>query len=127
MVRCDDSWGGIGVVQVVVNERLDPRQQGPLAGLGLEGGGKTKLSGEDDRGQIGSDCTQASQLLGIARRGVAHGSGLDKVRWVVERAFAWSHQFKRLRTRYERGADLRQVLFELVCSLICLRRLGTSY
>lgn len=25
----------------------------------------------------------------IARRGVAHGSGLGKVRWVVERTFAW--------------------------------------
>ncbi len=33
----------------------------------------------------------------IARRGVAHGSGLDEVRRVVERAFAWLHQFKRLR------------------------------
>lgn len=62
----------------------------------------------------------------IARRGVAHGSGLGKVRWVVERAFAWLHQFKRLRTRYERRADLHQGLLELACSLICLRRLGTS-
>ena len=41
----------------------------------------------------------------IARRGVAHGSGLGKVRWVVERAFAWLHQSKRLRIRYERRAD----------------------
>ncbi|KUN74045.1 transposase [Streptomyces canus] len=48
-----------------------------------------------------------------ARRGVAHGSGLGKVRWVVERAFAWLHQFKRLRTRYERRADLHQGLLEL--------------
>jgi hypothetical protein len=31
----------------------------------------------------------------IARRGVAHGSGLSKVRWVVERAFPWLHAFKR--------------------------------
>ncbi|MFK4221395.1 IS5 family transposase [Streptomyces sp. NPDC020880] len=62
----------------------------------------------------------------IARRGVAHGSGLGKVRWVVERAFAWLHQFKRLRTRYERRADLHQGLLELACSLICLRRLRTS-
>lgn len=60
----------------------------------------------------------------IARRGVAHGSGLGKVRWVVERAFAWLHPFKRLRTRYER-ADLHQGLLELACSLICLRRLRT--
>ncbi|GAA4011311.1 IS5 family transposase [Streptomyces marokkonensis] len=62
----------------------------------------------------------------IARRGVAHGSGLGKVRWVVERAFAWLHQFKRLRTRYERRADLHQGLLELARSLICLRRLRTS-
>lgn len=62
----------------------------------------------------------------IARRGVAHGSGLGKVRWVIERTFAWLHQFKRLRTRYERRADLHQGLLELACSLICLRRLRTS-
>lgn len=59
----------------------------------------------------------------IARRGVAHGSGLGKVRWVVERTFAWLHQFKRLRTRYERRADLHRGLLKLACSLICLRRL----
>ncbi|MGC9479767.1 IS5 family transposase [Streptomyces sp. WG4] len=59
----------------------------------------------------------------IARRGVAHGSGLGNVRWVVERAFAWLHQFKRLRTRYERRADLHQGMLELACGIICLRRL----
>ena len=39
---------------------------------------------------------------------------------------AWLYQFKRLRTRYERRADLHQGLLELACSLICLRRLRTS-
>jgi acetyl esterase/lipase len=34
------------------------------------------------------------------------GSGLGKIRWVVERGFAWLHAFKRLRTRYERRADI---------------------
>ncbi|MFI9726232.1 transposase [Streptomyces sp. NPDC052092] len=48
---------------------------------------------------------------------------LRKVRWVVERAFAWLHQFKRLRTRYERRADLHQGMLELACGIICLRRL----
>jgi transposase len=62
----------------------------------------------------------------IARRGVPHGSGLGKVLWVVERAFAWLHQFKRLRTRYERRADLHQGLLDLACSIICLRRLRKS-
>lgn len=62
----------------------------------------------------------------IARRGVAHGSGLGKVRWVVERAFAWLYQFKRLRIRYELRADLQQGLLELAYSVICLRRLQKS-
>ncbi|GAA2986373.1 hypothetical protein GCM10017559_16930 [Streptosporangium longisporum] len=63
----------------------------------------------------------------IARRGSPHGSGLGTIRWVVERTFAWLHQFKRLRIRYEHRADLHQGLLDLACSLICLRRLRTSF
>ncbi|MFD7084469.1 IS5 family transposase [Streptomyces sp. NPDC059918] len=63
----------------------------------------------------------------IARRGVAHGSRLGKTRWVVERTFAWLHQFKRLRIRYEIRADLHHGLLQLACSIICLRRLRTSF
>ncbi|MEU0786826.1 transposase [Streptomyces sp. NPDC006173] len=57
----------------------------------------------------------------VARRGTPHGSGLGKIRWVVERTFAWLHQFKRLRVRYEMRAGL-----QLACSIICLRRGGWS-
>ncbi|GAA3381402.1 hypothetical protein GCM10020367_72510 [Streptomyces sannanensis] len=63
----------------------------------------------------------------IARRGTAHGSSLGKTRWVVERTFAWLHQFKRLRTRYEIRADLHLGLLQLACSIICLRRLRRSF
>lgn len=63
----------------------------------------------------------------IARRGIAHGSGLGKTRWVVERTFAWLHQFRRLRIRYEIRADLHLGLLQLACSIICLRRLRTSF
>ncbi|MFJ2095460.1 IS5 family transposase [Streptomyces sp. NPDC087901] len=63
----------------------------------------------------------------IARRGTPHGSGLGKTRWVVERTFAWLHQFKRLRIRYEIRADLHLGLLQLACSIICLRRLRTSF
>ncbi len=63
----------------------------------------------------------------IARRGVPHGSGLGKTRWVVERTFAWLRQFKRLRTRYEIRADLHLGLLQLACSIICLRRLRISF
>ncbi|WP_394144785.1 IS5 family transposase, partial [Burkholderia multivorans] len=44
----------------------------------------------------------------IARRGHPHGSGLGKVRWVVERTHAWLHHFRRLRTRFERRADIHE-------------------
>ncbi len=63
----------------------------------------------------------------IARRGVAHGSGLGTKRWVVERTFAWLHAFKRLRTRSERRADLHQAMLSLACAVICLRQLLTSF
>ena len=63
----------------------------------------------------------------IARRGAAHGSGLGKVRWVVERGFAWLHALKRLRTRYERRADTHLGLLRLACALICHRQLEQSF
>ena len=57
----------------------------------------------------------------IARRNTPHGSGLGKVRWVVERTISWFHQFRRLRTRYDRRDDLHEAFMALGCSLICLR------
>ncbi|MFD3881186.1 transposase [Streptomyces microflavus] len=63
----------------------------------------------------------------IARSGAPHGSGLGKTRWFVERTFAWLHQFKRLRTRYEIRPDLHLGRLQLACTLICLRRLRTSF
>ncbi|QCX82841.1 Transposase DDE domain protein (plasmid) [Streptomyces sp. YIM 121038] len=62
-----------------------------------------------------------------ARKGTAHGSGPGQTRWLVERTFAWLHQFKRLRIRYEICADLHLGLLQLACSIICLRRLRTSF
>ncbi|MFF8295080.1 IS5 family transposase [Streptomyces globisporus] len=63
----------------------------------------------------------------IARRGAPHGSGLGKTRWVVERTFAWLHQFKRLRIRYEMRADLHLGLLQLACGIICLRNLRAAF
>jgi transposase len=59
----------------------------------------------------------------IARRGTAHGSGLGKQRWVVERAFARPHNFRRLRIRYQRYPELHTALLVLACSILCWRRL----
>ena len=59
----------------------------------------------------------------IARRQTEHGSGLGRVRWVVERTFAWLHNLKRLLVRYERRAEMHQALLALGCCLVCFRRL----
>ncbi|MFD4413513.1 transposase [Streptomyces sp. NPDC058251] len=51
----------------------------------------------------------------------------DAARWVVKRTFAWLHQFKRLRVRYEIHGHLHLALLQLVCSITCLRRLRISF
>jgi transposase len=60
----------------------------------------------------------------IARRGTDHGSHLGTERWVVERTFAWLHNFRRLRIRYERRADLHEAFMLLGCAVICQRMLA---
>jgi transposase len=62
----------------------------------------------------------------IAHRQTGHGSGLGRYRWVVERTFAWLHNFKRLLVRYERRADMHHALLALGCCLVCFRRLRNS-
>jgi len=62
----------------------------------------------------------------IGRRGSGHGSGLGAQRWVVERSFAWLHQFRRLLVRYERRADIHEAFLSLACCVICFRRLRAS-
>jgi transposase len=60
----------------------------------------------------------------IARRGSEHGTGLGKERWVVERTFAWLHNLRRLRTRYERDAALHLAFMLLGCAVVCQRMLS---
>jgi transposase len=61
----------------------------------------------------------------IARRNTEHGSGLGTQRWVVERAFALLHHFRRLRIRWEIRDDMHEALLSLGCALICWRRLAS--
>lgn len=63
----------------------------------------------------------------IARRGTEHGSGLGTQRWVVERAFAHLHWFRRLRIRWEIRDDIHEALLTLGCSLICWCRLKNHH
>ena len=59
----------------------------------------------------------------IARRGTEHGSGLGRWRWVVERTFAWLHNYRRLRIRWERDPVVHMAFLTLTCALICRRYL----
>jgi len=55
----------------------------------------------------------------LARRNTPHGSGLGIYRWVVERTLSWLHQFRRLRVRWERRADIHEAFLTLGCIRIC--------
>jgi transposase len=59
----------------------------------------------------------------IARRETEHGSGLGRWRWVVERTFAWLHNYRRLRIRWERDPLVHMAFLTLACVLICRRYL----
>jgi transposase len=60
----------------------------------------------------------------LATHRTEHGSGLGRWRWVVERTFAWLNQFRRLRVRYDKRADIHEAFLLLGCTLICLQSLG---
>ena len=58
----------------------------------------------------------------IPKRRTEHGSGLGKIRYVVEAAFDWLFNNRRLRVRYEKRDDIHDAFLILACLLICWRR-----
>jgi transposase len=75
-----------------------------------------------DRGYDAEAIRQSLRFRGIrpmlAKRNTEYGSGLGRSRWVIERTFAWLSQFRRLRVRYEKRADIHEALLSLGCALI---------
>lgn len=63
----------------------------------------------------------------IARRRTDNGSGLGKVRYVVEQTIALFHQFRRLRTRFDKRDYIHEAFMKLGCVAICWRRLNKGY
>src|SRR5829696_1759854 len=55
----------------------------------------------------------------FARRKTAHGSGLGKYRWPVERFFAWLHSYRRLRLRTDWDAQVHNAFLTLALGIIC--------
>lgn len=56
-------------------------------------------------------------------RGSKHGSGLGKVRYVIERTMVWFGHWRRLKICYEKTAQHWQAYNELAACMICFRRL----
>jgi Transposase and inactivated derivatives len=59
----------------------------------------------------------------IAKRNTPHGSGLGKVRWVVERTISWLKGLRRMRVRYDRLAVVQDAWTSLAACVICYRLL----
>lgn len=54
---------------------------------------------------------------------VVHGSGLGKVRYVIERTVAWLSNYRRIDHCYERTGAAWQAFNELACCDICAKKL----
>jgi transposase len=63
----------------------------------------------------------------VAKRNTEHGSHLGSERWVVERTLSWLHQYRRLRIRYDRRADVHEAFLSLACGLIWFKQLKGSF
>jgi hypothetical protein len=60
----------------------------------------------------------------LAPRGSEHGSGLGKVRYVIERTMSWMGNFRRIKLCYERTGAHWQAFNELAACLICANRVA---
>ena len=59
----------------------------------------------------------------LAPRAEAHGSGLGKTRYVVERTLAWMSNHRRLKVCYERTGEHFRAFHVLAACVICSNRL----
>jgi transposase len=55
----------------------------------------------------------------LARPRTPHGSGLGKIRYVVERGLAWVGQARRLKTRYDKLPSIHRAFHLLQLARIC--------
>jgi transposase len=60
-------------------------------------------------------------LMPLARD-TTHGSGLGKIRFVVERTLSWFKDYRRIAACYERCGRFLQAFHDLAAALICLKR-----
>lgn len=78
-----------------------------------------------DAGYDSESTRNALRCLGIEplirKRGTKHGSGLGKVRWVVERTIGWVKGLRRLRISYDRSTQALEAFVTLAMTVINFR------
>jgi transposase len=127
-----DATGIPLAISLTGGNRNDVTQLLPLVdGVGPVGGkiGRPRRRAERVVADRGYDHDKYRREL--RRRGVRpviaqHGSGIGRQRGVVERTFAWLHNPRRLRTRYERDDRLHLAFMLLGCAVVCQRRLRAA-
>ena len=90
--------------------------------------GRPKELPDEAYADRGFDCEGTRELLRwlgiephIAKRRTPHGSGLGKVRWVVERTISWLKGLRRRRVPYDRLDVIIDSWTTLAASVICYR------
>lgn len=63
----------------------------------------------------------------LARQRTPHGSGLGQVRWVVESAFSWVGQARRLKIRYDKLPAMHRAFHYLQLARICCKILQRDF
>ena len=63
----------------------------------------------------------------LARQRAPHGSGLGKIRWVVERTLAWIGQARRLKIRYDKLPSIHRAFHYLQLARICCKVLQRDF
>jgi hypothetical protein len=63
----------------------------------------------------------------LAAPGMPPGSGVGKVRWVVERSLSWIGQARRLKVRYDRLAAMPRGVHYLQLARICCKVLQRDF
>jgi transposase len=92
--------------------------------------GRPKQLPDEAYADRGYDCDATRWILAwlgiephIARKKTPHGSGLGKVRWVVERTISWLKGLRRMRIRYDRLGVIQDAWNTLAACVICYRLL----
>jgi transposase len=63
----------------------------------------------------------------LARPRTPHGSGLGKIRWVVERSLSWVGQARQLKVRYDKLSAVHRGFHYLQLARICCKILQRDF